>query len=232
MIERDGYPFIIGAALTALICFAADTTLSLRWAASIGWIFVVATAFFLLFFRSPHRTAPSEPGLVVSPADGTVIKIERLENYPGFNGPVDKISIFLSVLDVHVNWTPIAGTVKSVEHIPGTFSVAWLDKASLDNERSEIYLESAYGPVLFKQIAGQIARRIVCRLQPGQRVAAGEKFGMIKFSSRAEVFLAAGAEILVKPRRHIKGGQTAIARLPVLAERPRTTQTTQTERNS
>lgn len=232
MIERDGYPFIIGAALTALICFAADATLQLRWTVSIGWIFVAATAFFLLFFRSPNRTAPSEPGVVVSPADGTVIKIERLESHPGFDGAVDKISVFLSVFDVHVNWTPIAGTVKSVEHIPGKFSVAWLDKASQDNERSEIYLESAYGPVLFKQIAGQIARRIVCRLQPGQRVVAGEKFGMIKFSSRTEVFVDAGAEILVKPRKHIKGGQTAIARLPVHADRPQTAQTGQREPNS
>lgn len=213
MIERDGYPYIFGALTAAAVGFGASLLFDEQWPQTFALVFVFFALCFALFFRSPKRETELEEGEIVSPADGRVIKIENLESYRGFSGPVQKISIFLSVFDVHVNWTPAAGKVSYVEHRPGKFHVAYVDKASEYNERTEIGLDTPLGPVVFRQIAGSIARRIVCRLQPGQTVRGAEKFGMIKFGSRAEVIVAAGSETLVSRKQHVRGGQTVIARL-------------------
>ncbi len=227
MIERDGYPFIIGALLTAAVCFAGSALLQTQWPQTLAIIFVVLGLLFALFFRSPTRTVDLAEGEIVSPADGQVIKIENLESFRGFSGPVQKISIFLSVFDVHVNWTPVAGKVSFVERRPGKFHVAFADKASEDNERTEIGIDTPQGMVVFRQIAGSIARRIVCRLQPGETVRGAQKFGMIKFGSRVEVIVAAGSETLVSLKQRVRGGQTVIARLA-----PRSVETEKQESNA
>lgn len=213
MIERDGYPFIIGALLAAAACFVGALLSHVQWLQTVSVIFVVFGLLFALFFRSPTRASEAEDREIVSPADGQVIKIENLESFRGFSGPVQRISIFLSVFDVHVNWTPAAGKVSFVDHRPGKFHVAFADKASEFNERTEIGIDTPHGPVVFRQIAGSIARRIVCRLQTGQTVRGAQKFGMIKFGSRVEVIAAADSETLVKLKQRVRGGQTVIARL-------------------
>ncbi len=211
--ERDGYPFVIGALVTALVCLVGHLILDATWPFIPAGIFVLLALFFAYFFRSPERGSTADGNEVISPADGTALYIERLDSYPGFDTPVWKIAIFLSVFDVHVNWTPVAGKVRFSNYFPGKFHAAFVDKASEENERTEIGIESPKGMVVFKQIAGLLARRIVCRLQEGQEVERGEKFGMIKFSSRVEVFLPESAEVCVKPKDKIKGGLTVLARL-------------------
>lgn len=215
MIERDGYPFIIGAAMIALAFLYSFWSLGAQWAVYPGALFAALALFCAYFFRSPDRSAKIEPGMIVSPSDGKVLYVRKLESYPGFSGEVTVIAIFLSVMDVHVNWIPISGIAKKVEYISGSFRVAYADKASTDNERSEFLLDTDSGPVAFKQIAGSIARRIVYRIKEGQRVIAGEKFGLIKFGSRMEVFFDASGEALVEPGAKLKGGETIIAQLKV-----------------
>lgn len=217
MIERDGYPFVIGAMLIALACFYGYWSLGAQWAVYVGALFFALGLFCAFFFRSPERSANMEPGMIVSPSDGRVLYVRTLDSYPGFSGPVKVIAIFLSVFDVHVNWIPISGTVTNVEYISGEFKLAYVDKASEANERSEIMIESASGPVLFKQIAGTIARRIVYRVKKGDTVKACEKFGLIKFGSRMEVFFDAAGDALVEPGQHLNGGESIIAQLPVPA---------------
>ncbi len=211
--ERDGFPFVFGAFATALICVAGRFVLDDSWPLIPAILFFLLAFFFMYFFRSPERVASVEENAVISPADGTALYIEKLESYPGFDTPVWKIAIFLSVFNVHVNWTPVAGKVLFSKYCPGKFHAAFVDKASEENERSEIGIDSTHGLVVFKQIAGLLARRIVNRLQVGQTIKRGEKFGMIKFSSRVEVFLPESAEICVKPKDKIVGGLTVLARL-------------------
>ncbi|MFQ5607112.1 MAG: phosphatidylserine decarboxylase family protein [Candidatus Zixiibacteriota bacterium] len=213
MVERDGLPYVAGALIGAALCYIASIVLGWNWPLALTALLALLCLFFLYFFRSPERRADAGPRDVISPADGRVIRIDHLESYDGFSGPAIRIAIFLSVFDVHVNWTPVAGTVSFVDYHPGKFHLAYEDKASANNERTEIGLKTADGPVVFKQIAGALARRIVCRLSPGQCVRAGEKFGMIKFGSRAEVILPAGSEALVRLKQHVRGGHTILARL-------------------
>jgi phosphatidylserine decarboxylase len=216
--EKDGYPFVIGAFATALVCLAGRFLLDANWPLIPAGIFFVLGVFFMYFFRSPERVSNADSNAVISPADGTALYVTRLESYPGFDTPVWKIAIFLSVFNVHVNWTPIDGKVKFSNYFPGKFHAAFVDKASEENERTEIGIESPNGMVVFKQIAGLLARRIVCRLKGEQVVERGEKFGMIKFSSRVEVFVPESAEVCVKPKDKIKGGLTVLANLAPVPE--------------
>jgi len=211
--ERDGFPFVFGALATALVCLTGYYVLHDFWPVIVAIVFFVLGLFFAYFFRSPERVSEASDNAVISPADGVALYVKRLESYPGFDTPVWKIAIFLNVFDVHVNWTPIAGEVTFSKYCPGKFHAAFVDKASEDNERTEIGIKSANGLVVFKQIAGLLARRIVCRLEQGQKVERGEKFGMIKFSSRVEVFVPVSAEICVKPKDKVKGGKTTLANL-------------------
>lgn len=213
MIERDGFPFIFGALACVILCAVGYYVFHFKWPLYLGLFFILLAIFVAYFFRSPNRSVTLAPGEIVSPADGKVIKIDRLESYDGFDGPVMKIAIFLSVFDVHVNWVPLDGVVRSVEYHSGAFHLAYVDKASDLNERTEIALETERGPVVFKQIAGTIARRIVCRLQKGQTVSGGEKFGMIKFGSRAELIYSVESETLIEIGQKVRGGETIIARL-------------------
>jgi len=173
-------------------------------------------AFSVWFFRNPARTpADTAPDAVISAADGTVLRVDHLTADPRYGAPAEKISIFMSPFNVHVNRAPVTGVIEKIQYVPGKFLVASLDKASTDNERNLIIMKTAKGHrVGFLQIAGFIARRIVCRVQEGERLTAGQRYGMIRFGSRMEIFLPAGSAILVKPGDSVQAGHTVVGRLP------------------
>lgn len=178
----------------------------------------LATAATAAFFRNPNRVPPPRTGIVLAPADGTVATITEVLPPPELDLPrmlVPRVSVFLSVLDVHVQRVPVDGRVVAVEYRPGTFLSADLDKASDDNERNAVLIEATDGTRLgVVQIAGLLARRIVCDLRPGAEVAAGETYGLIRFGSRVDTYLPAGYRVLVAVGQRTVGGET------VLAERP------------
>lgn len=215
MIAREGLPFIvIGVVLTSLFLYGA-----LRWDNKLLFALVVffgvLTLFTTFFFRDPERHIAVEPYQVVAPGDGKILSVDTLSNHSFIEGEAIKISIFLSVFDVHINRIPVSGYVSFVSYNPGKFFPAFRDKASEYNEQTEIGIITENNQrVAFKQIAGIIARRIVCRLHKGDMVTAGEKFGMIRFGSRVELFLPQGSEITIKPGDKVKGGMTVVGRLP------------------
>lgn len=212
MIAANGLKFVLtGAALTVVLILLAagkDSFLLLIFSA----LTALLTIFLTFFYRSPHRTIPSDRTLVLSIADGKVLAINET-SHPFIGGKGHKVSIFLSVFDVHINRAPLDGTIEYVNYNPGKFFAAFKDKASEENEQTEIGLSFPSGKMIFKQIAGVLARRIVCRLKPQQSVRAGEIFGLIHFGSRAELFLPDQVEILVEPGDRVKAGETAIARV-------------------
>jgi phosphatidylserine decarboxylase len=215
MIAREGIPFIlIGLALTMVSIWAGT-----RWNSTVLWVvstlFAILTVFVAFFFRDPDRTCPDEPGLVVSPADGTVLSIDTIAHHPVTGPNTIKMSIFLSVMNVHVNRVPISGIVDYVKYVPGKFLVAYVDKASEENEQTEIAMTDAQGrKVVFKQIAGIIARRIVCTIRENDTLRIGQRFGLIRFGSRMDIFLPAGSTMNVKKGDKTRGGETIIGRLP------------------
>jgi phosphatidylserine decarboxylase len=162
------------------------------------------------FFRDPDRDVPADPGLLVSPADGTVTHVEPL---PPDAEHGTRVSIFLSIFDVHVNRAPAAGRVASVEYQPGKFGNAMLAASATENERNVVRLEGEDGSVVFTQIAGLLARRIVFWPRVGDHLARGQRVGMIKFSSRTDLLVPRGAELLVRVGQHVQGGSSPIARL-------------------
>lgn len=206
-ITPEGYPFIGAFALVSLILFWIWTPL--------GWIGAVLTIWCALFFRDPPRVTPVRDGLVVAPADGRISQITTAA--PPYElglgpTPLPRISIFMSVFDCHINRSPVAGTVEKIVYQPGKFFNADLDKASVDNERNTLVIAAAGSRVGVVQIAGLVARRIICFVREGQPVGCGERFGMIRFGSRLDVYLPDGVAPLVAV------GQTAIAGETVLAD--------------
>lgn len=167
--------------------------------------------FTLNFFRDPERVVPSGDGLIVSPADGTVIKIEHVVEERYLKADATMISIFMSPVNVHVNRYPVTGTIGYFEHIPGEFFAAFEEKASLRNEQTHIGIEHGRGKVFFKQIAGFIARRIVADLKVGDSTEIGKRFGMIKFGSRVDIYVPKGAEIKVEQNQKTVAGETIVA---------------------
>ncbi|MBW1744575.1 MAG: phosphatidylserine decarboxylase family protein, partial [Deltaproteobacteria bacterium] len=182
-IAREGYPFILGSALVAAIVAVLGLyTLAL--------FFLAVTSFVSFFFRDPERVVPEQPGALVSPADGKVIEVRLSRPNDLADEKMLKISIFMSVFNVHVNRMPEGGSITNVTYYPGKFFSANLDKASKNNERNAVSLEISGGrKLLVVQIAGLIARRIVCRVREGDRLGRGERFGLICFGSRLEVYL-------------------------------------------
>ena len=215
-IHREGWPFVLGFAAVAAVMFVLSQPL--------GWIGAVATAWCAYFFRNPDRVTPARAGLVVSPADGVVQRIDSVPPPPELGmdpAPRPRIGIFMNVFDVHVNRAPVDGTVKAVVYHPGRFINASLDKASEHNERNSVRLVLADGrDVAVVQIAGLIARRIKCDLQANQAVRAGERFGIIRFGSRVDVYLPPGVNALVAEGQRAVGGETVLADLDG-AEAPR-----------
>jgi phosphatidylserine decarboxylase len=206
-IHREGWKFIAILAVATLLLFALSDLL--------GWIGVVLTLWCVYFFRDPPRTVPTRPGLVVAPADGVVRLIEPAVPPPELDmgaDPRPRISIFMNVFDVHVNRVPVAGRVVALAYRPGKFFDASLDKASTDNERQAVRIATAEGrEFALVQIAGLVARRILCDLAEGQTVRTGERFGMIRFGSRVDVYLDEGMAPLVAVGQRTIGGETVIA---------------------
>lgn len=202
-VASEGWPFIIPLAIVTVLLFA------LGWK-NTGIAVLVLTLFVLFFFRDPERAVPTGDNLVVSPADGRVIVIKNVFEPTYLKQDVQQISIFLSVFNVHVNRSPVSGTVETVKYNPGKFHVASVDKASLDNEQTAMVIVNGKRKVLVKQIAGLIARRIVCYAKPGDAIKAGERYGLIRFGSRVDIFLPKDAEIKVKIGDRIKGSRDVI----------------------
>lgn len=201
IIAREGWPFC-GAALAVFI-----VALAIGWA-PLSFLTFALFIFVVWFFRNPERKIPEEAGVIVSPADGTVLGIDHLD------GNVSRIKIFMSVFNVHVNRIPCDGVVKKIEYNKGKFLVASKDKASLDNEQNAITItDNAGRDIKFVQIAGLVARRIVCHIKAGDKVERGVRFGMIRFGSRVDVYLPSVFTPVVKQGEKTRAGETILARL-------------------
>jgi phosphatidylserine decarboxylase len=174
---------------------------------------VLAAGFALFFFRDPERQPPGDERLVVSPADGRVLTVGEAPA-PQLGGMATRISIFMSPLDVHVNRHPVSGTIEQVQHTAGKFRAAFGDKASLDNERNAVLVTSGNRRYLVVQIAGAVARRIVCRVRAGERARRGERFGLIMFGSRVDLFLPRDVRPVVTPGDRVRAGATVVAEVP------------------
>ena len=203
---KEGYwfglpPLAVGLALLALRSPVATL---------VGVLLVFLALFIFYFFRNPVRGIPMEPGVVVSPADGRVVVVKSEENA---GRPGKRVSIFLAIWNVHVNRAPAAGTITRLEYKPGKFMAAWVESASLDNEQNVFTLASEYGEIVFKQIAGWVARRVVSWKKTGDTVGRGELVGLVRFGSRVDLWLPEGAEMAVKVGDHVKGGSSVIARM-------------------
>jgi phosphatidylserine decarboxylase len=215
-IHREGYPTLItvGAAL-ALANLLALLRLPRRAALAALALSTVTFGFFLRFFRNPRRVTPLRSNTVFAPADGTVVAVEPVYENEYFHDERLKISIYMSALNVHLNRVPVDGKVVYRRYHPGKYLVAFHPKASELNERSTIVLETPAGtPVLVRQIAGLLARRITCYLDVGQTARAGDELGFIKFGSRCDVFLPLGSEVRVQLQENVRGGETPLATLP------------------
>jgi phosphatidylserine decarboxylase len=208
--------FILLIALVATV-WVADYFLFPDYALVRNLIIAVAVVFYLLilqFFRSPVFDIPKNDRHVLAPADGKVVVIEETEESEYLKSRRKQISIFMSPVNVHVNRMPVAGTISFFKYHPGKYLVAWHPKSSTENERTTVVAKMSSGTeVLFRQIAGALARRIKWYIQPGQKLQQGEEFGFIKFGSRVDIFLPLEAKILVKPGDLTKGGRTVIAEL-------------------
>ena len=202
-VASEGWIFILPLVIVTVLFFI------LGWRYP-GYTVLALTIFVLFFFRDPERVVPQGNNLVVSPADGRVVVVKDIFEPTYLKQDVKQISIFLSVFNVHVNRAPIGGKVDTVKYNPGKFHVASVDKASLDNEQTAMVITQGGRKVLVKQIAGLIARRIICYAKPGDSLAQGERYGLIRFGSRVDIFLPKDAEIKVKVGDRVKGARGVI----------------------
>jgi phosphatidylserine decarboxylase len=211
---REGYPFIGGATILALGAFA----FALGRKSYALWILAVVLTIVALwvayFFRDPERTGPRGDQFVIAPADGLVLPVMQVDEPSFLRGGAQRVSIFMNIFNVHVNRYPIDGKVSYVHYNPGKFLSAHRDKASLENEQMSVGITSPRGPVLVRQIAGLIARRIVNYSRDGQQASQGSRFGLIRFGSRVDVFVPRNAIIKVRPGEKVVAGTTVIAELP------------------
>lgn len=207
-IHKEGYPFIA--------LFVAVNLLAFLFAAWLGWLLLPLTVWCVAFFRDPERKSPEGENLVICPADGRLLPIVETAPPPELgmgDAPRRRLSIFMNVFNVHVNRNPVSGNVVALSYRPGKFFNASFDKASEHNERMSVRVKAGTGQeIAYVQIAGLVARRIVCELVQGQGVRAGERFGIIRFGSRVDVFLPPGTEILVQPGIVTRAGETVLAR--------------------
>lgn len=199
----EGYPFIVGSLTITVI----TSVLAKIWIALIP---LLLTIFMFYFFRDPEREIPEGEGLFVSPADGKIILIKDVFEKEHLKADVKEISIFMSPFNVHVNRAPCNGKIKNIQHNKGKFMAAYKDQASFKNENIEMTLETKYGDILVRQVAGYVARRAVCRAKAGDSLKRGERYGIIKFSSRLDVYLPKDTEIKVKLGDRVKAGETVL----------------------
>ncbi|MDH5509660.1 MAG: phosphatidylserine decarboxylase family protein [Nitrospinota bacterium] len=209
--DRECLIFFIPLAMVALALF-------LFGLAKPAWAFVALAAFVLFFFRDPSRVIPADEDLIVSPADGKVIRIDSSYQNDDFPDGAVCVSIFLSIFNVHVQRSPIAGTVANKKYNKGLYLAAWNHKASEDNESNLTIFDTSIGKVGVKQIAGLVARRVVTRVNVGQSLAKGEHIGLIRFGSRVDLILPRNVELLSKMGDKVSGGSTVMARIPVKAD--------------
>lgn len=201
---RDGIVYVVVPGILTVLALLLG-----YWPIAI--VFVVLTAFMAYFFRDPSRQLPTDANVVVSPADGRVTRVQQVDS--GSDNSPTLVSIFLSPFDVHINRAPIAGEITNVTYMKGKFLIATNENASLVNEQNSLTIQGEKITVVCKQIAGILARRIVCWKHAGERVALGERFGLIKFSSRTDLVLPATVSVSVKPGDRVKGGSTIIGRI-------------------
>ncbi len=205
-IAREGFPLLLIAAVLTLVAFVAH------------WLFVAAvfggvTIALAGFFRDPERVIPAGEGLVVSPADGRVVSIAKVVDDPFFTQAATRISIFLSPLDVHINRVPVAGRIAEIKYRAGKFLAAYKNEASRENEQNALMIVDAQGRQLgVVQIAGVMARRIVCKVNSGDNMDRGERFGLIMFGSRTDLYLPQGCRAEVTEGQRVKGGTTIMGR--------------------
>jgi phosphatidylserine decarboxylase len=199
---KDGYKFAAGPVLLGIVAVLVHWT----W---LGGVLIFLGVFVLFFFRDPERTPPADPNAIVSPGDGRIMEVveESREGKPGL-----RISVFLSIFDVHVNRSPVAGQITAIKYQTGKFYAAMRGKASAENEQNAFFVRSERGEIVFKQIAGWVARRIVCWKSVGDSVIRGERVGMIRFGSRMDIWLPEEVEIVVRPGQHVAGGTSVLAR--------------------
>jgi phosphatidylserine decarboxylase len=201
-IARQGWPFILPVFALAILGLALMPV--------VGWIFLALTGFVAYFFRDPERSIPTDPGLLLSPADGTIVAVNPLQNTPTQpSGTL--VSIFLSVFDVHINRTPIAGTVVDVHYQPGKFLPAFRAGASDLNEQNIVTLQAAGSRVITKQIAGILARRIVCYVKAGDKLSTGQRFGLIRFGSRVDILIPSEFAVCAHLGQRVRGGESVLA---------------------
>ncbi|MFH1135229.1 MAG: phosphatidylserine decarboxylase family protein [Pseudomonadota bacterium] len=202
-VAREGLPFIVAFLALGLGAIPASWWLALP---------ILALGFFSIwFFRDPDRRPPTVEGAVVSPADGTVLLVGEVDETRFFKRKMIKISIFMSIFNVHVNRAPLSGTVARVDYFPGKFFNASLDKASSDNEQNALVIQPPHGePIGVVQIAGLVARRIVCWVGPGDEVVKGRRFGLIRFGSRLDVYLPLSAKTEVRPGMKVRAGESIL----------------------
>ena len=212
-VHPEGRKFTVIAAFVTLVVYATGLHF-------IGWLLVLVTIWVATFFRDPIRTTPTDPKLIVAPADGLVTMITRVPAPPelagDLSGDFTRVSIFMSVFDVHINRSPIAGTIRKIAYVPGKFLNADLDKASEDNERQHFLVAGDNGAMIgFTQIAGLVARRIMAFVKEGDTVAAGERIGLIRFGSRVDVFLPAGTASQILLGQRTIAGETVLGEVGV-----------------
>ena len=210
MITKDGYKIIFYTGLLEVLLIAAAYFFPSVFLWGVTGVIGVLFVFHFFFFRDPQRNTTAAANQIVSPADGTIIKIDEIEEPVYLKEKVQRVAIFMSVFNVHVNRNPVNGTVEFLEHKNGQFLAAFADKALAVNERTEIGVNTKFGKMFFVQIAGLIARRIVCHLQIGDTMKTGERFGMIKYSSRVDLFLPLSAKIKVSLKDKVVAGKTII----------------------
>ena len=208
---KEGAPYYVPQLLIGVVCLAA---LRHSGFAAFSIPFFITGAYTLSFFRDPRRVITRDPDEIVCPADGTIVGIEQMAKTPHYAGPCTRISIFLSVFNVHVNRTPFAGSVRDIQYKAGLFKNAMKAETSNCNESNALWLDTARGPMTVRQISGAIARRIVCRAELGDTLAKGERFGMIKLGSRTELYLPPEVTVCVQMKQKVRGGATVVARFP------------------
>lgn len=212
--HRAGRPFVLGVATVSLLLPKPLRRMGFLLAGAIAW-----------FFREPVRVTPTRAGIAVAPADGTVYQVSAAAPPAELDlgaGEWTRVSVFLSIFDVHVQRVPVTGEVRRVAYRPGAFLSADLDKASEDNERNSVLLRTVDGhELVVTQIAGLVARRIVCQVAEGDKVSAGATYGLIRFGSRVDLYVPPGSRVLVEPGQRTIGGETVLAELP---DRPQETE--------
>lgn len=217
-LAREGYPFVLIALLLAAGAWVVAVRVGGPWISAVAVAFSMLLLFVVWFFRNPTPAVPDDGRLVVAPGQGKVIDIREAEEPTFLGGMARRITIFLSVFDVHVQRAPVGGTVEHRSYKPGEYLVAWLEKASEDNEQASLGITTPHGRVLVRQIAGLVARRIITDPVEGDAVERGQRIGLIRFGSRVDLFVPLEWEVTCSVGDRARVGVTPLARLPVAVE--------------